>query len=270
MQILFRDSLAEENELAICREYFGCMNVTPFRSQTLTHSTVIGRYSVLPFYEELEQELKFKASKLINSYQQHLWMADCMAWGSWPMGVLAGFTPQTWNNWANLPNGSFIVKGKTNSKKHSWNTHMFAKTKEDVPLVASRLLDDQLISEQGLVVREYIPLKQLGIGVNGLPITNEWRTFWISDRDEVHLLAKGFYWTASHPELAERASWVKLAEELVFTAAKRVSEYANFFVLDVAETKDGSWIVIEVNDAQMSGLCGCDPHELYRNLRRIY
>lgn len=83
-------------------------------------------------------------------------------------------------------------------------------------------------------------------------------------------MAKGFYWSASHPELKQRASWAKLAEELVFAAAKRVSEYVNFFVLDVAETQDGSWIVIEINDAQMSGLCGCDPHELYSNLRGRY
>jgi len=46
----------------------------------------------------------------------------------------------------------------------------------------------------------------------------------------------------------------------------RIADYANFFVLDMAETADGRWIVVEVNDGQMSGLSMCNPEELYANM----
>lgn len=139
---------------------------------------------------------------------------------------------------------------------------MFAKSRADVPVVARRLLDDTMIREQGLVVREYVPLVKLGEGLNGLPITNEWRFFFYG----TNVLAKGFYWQGSHPELAMYAALSEEAELLANYAASRIAPHAMFFVIDLAETAAGNWIVIEVNDGQMSGLCGADPHELYRNL----
>lgn len=81
------------------------------------------------------------------------------------------------------------------------------------------------------------------------------------------MLAKGYYW-GSYPELASLAQWDHKAEALLNEAAQRVAQEATFFVLDVAETATGDWIVIEINDGQMSGLSLCDPHELYSNLAK--
>lgn len=257
--ILFRADLDAEDEAATCAEYLPTVN---FRTDVPNNSLVVGRYSCLPFYRELEQELASKQSKLINSYQQHQWIANLIDWGG-QFGVLEGLTPKTWTDWSALPKGkSFVVKGRTNSRKQRWNTHMFAATRADVPVVAGRLLDDTLISEQGLVIREYVPLKKLGEGLNGLPVTNEWRLFFLKNQ----LLAKGFYWSRSHPELEPLAGFSSAAENLALEAADLVSQHTNFFVLDLAETKAGDWIVIEVNDGQQSGLCGVDAAELYLNL----
>lgn len=267
--ILFRDELGEKGEREIASFY---LPTTLFRSNVLPDSLVIGRYSVLPFYEEVEEELAENGSRLINSWIEHLYVAD-MLWarGEGPKfgcNALQGLTPRTRDTWGDLPeNMNFVVKGRTNSRKHQWNTHMFAPTREDVPRIAARLLDDSLINEQGLVVREYIPLKKLGEGVNGLPITNEWRTFWLYGPEKPVLLSHGFYW-ASHPELKDQAEWTDEAFELAYKAALLVSHYVSFFVLDVAQTEKGDWIVVEVNDGQMSGLSMCDPHELYGNLAK--
>lgn len=224
----------------------------------------MGRYSVLPFYGELERELKLTGSKLINSHTEHCFIADVAAWAC-EGGALEGMTPRTWTEWLRLPEGQYVVNGRTNSRKGQWATHMFCPTLADVPVVAGRLLGDSLISEQGVVVREYIPLRELGEGLNGLPITNEWRTFWLTTKDGPVMLARGFYW-ASHEEVADKAEWTTDAYVLARKAAIAVTDYATFFVLDMAQTKDGAWIVIEMNDGQMSGLSMVDPQELYSNL----
>jgi hypothetical protein len=53
-------------------------------------------------------------------------------------------------------------------------------------------------------------------------------------------------------------------------AARRVAASGpRFFVLDLAQTIAGSWIVVEVNDGQMSGLSGCDADTLYRNMAAV-
>lgn len=263
--VLFRKELDTENEFSICSN---AMKTTEFRTQIPAGSLVIGRYSVLPFYSELERELLLSNSKIINSYSQHLWVADIMEWGG-ENGTLSDLTPRTWSNWRSLPEGPYVIKGKTNSRKFRWNTHMFAPTRADIPRIASKLLDDEMIQQQGLVVREYIPLKKLGEGLNGLPVTNEWRTFWIKRGQQVHLITKGFYWQGTHPELESCANFTEDARILAFKAANLVSQFVNFFVLDLAETETGKWIVVEVNDGQMSGLCGCNANFFYQALHTL-
>jgi len=260
--ILFRD-LDTEDECATAAKH---LPVVKYRSSIEPQSLVVGRYSVLPFYKELEEELHLKGSALINSYQEHKFIADVMEWGS-VGGVLEGLTPRTWTEWGHLPEGQYVVKGRTNSRKHKWNTHMYAPTKAAIPVVAQRLYDDAFIGDQGLVVREYFPLRKLDEGLNGLPITNEWRTFWLVVDGAPCLLTHGFYW-ASHPEVAQQAKFTDQAYQVAESAACRLAEHATFFVLDLAQREDGRWIVVEVNDGQMSGLSLCSAERLYSSLSR--
>ncbi len=264
--ILFRSEIDMEGELAEAAKH---IETVDSRMLIPDDSLVIARYSALPWYQELERDLAHKNSKLLNSYREHKFIADLVEWGG-QHGVLKGLTPQSWTNWFRLPdNMSFIVKGRTNSRKQNWNSQMFCETKADVSRVAATLMNDSLIMDQGVIVREYVPLKRLDTGLNGLPITNEWRTFWVKDRNgEIHQLCSGYYWQASHPDAEKDSSYSDVAAKLVRKAAEIVSEYCTFFVLDVAETETGDWIIIEVNDAQMSGLCGCSAEELYSNLAR--
>lgn len=261
--VLYRNIEDDTQERDIC----AClMPTTSFRSAIKPGSIVLGRYSVLPYYDELEKELSSRGSRLINSWREHRFIADAIEW-SGPGGALEGLTPRTWRDdeLVSLPEGSYVLKGRTNSRKTQWATHMFAATRADVPVVASRLYDDPFILQQGLVVREYIPLRKLDSGLNGLPITNEWRTFWLVVNGIPIMLCHGYYW-ASHPECLDAASFPEEATEIAFTAAVRIADHANFFVLDLAETQDGRWIVVEVNDGQMSGLSMCSAEELYSNM----
>lgn len=260
--VLFRKDIVMEEEHEIAAKHF---HVYESRNRVPNDSRVIARYSALPYYMELEADLQVNGAQLLNTYKQHQWVAQ-MDW-AYDEGVLKGLTPKTYfgSNYYKLPEGAYVLKGRTNSRKNKWGTHMFAPTKAQVQVVATRLLDDELIYDQGLVIREYIPLKQLDTAINGLPIVNEWRTFWYG----THLLASGYYWQASHPESEEKANFSHEGLDLAYKAAELVAPHVPFFVLDVAEKEDGGWTVVEVNDGQMSGLCGCKADDLYGTLKRL-
>lgn len=255
-QILFRNSLAEEGELEIARQYIPC-SLT--RTAIPAHSKVIGRYSVLPYYDELVLDLADRECTLINSYDQHRWIADF----SW-YEDLKDYTPQTWFDY-NISEcwhpGPFIVKGRTNSRKMEWNQLMFAQTRPAALEIAMKLSRDPLIGPQGIVYRKYVELESCGTMLNGLPITNEHRFFFLGSQ----LLAHGYYWT----EPMERFNMDKYGLDFAQEVAEKASHHTNFFVLDIGRTTSGNWILIEVNDAQMSGVSTINPHELYRNLARV-
>ena len=40
-----------------------------------------------------------------------------------------------------------------------------------------------------------------------------------------------------------------------------------FLVVDVAKTKAGHWIIIEINDGQECGYAGVEPYLLWQNIR---
>jgi hypothetical protein len=82
--ILFREDVGEPEELEIASKYF---NVETQRSRYYKN-LVIGRYSVLPYYCELEKDLEISDCNLINTYEEHKFIANF----DWYNHV-RGFTP---------------------------------------------------------------------------------------------------------------------------------------------------------------------------------
>lgn len=257
--ILFRGGdWADEGELPSAQSV---MPVFRYRSQVPAGSVVIPRYAALPFYQELERDIEILGSRLINTYAQHRFVADFWQW----YAVLQDLTPKSWDNWYSLPQDmSFVLKGATNSRKNYWRTRMFAESAKDIPRVACSLLDDQEILSQGIVVRQYVPLVRYGEGINGLAFTNEWRFFCLDGK----VILGGYYW-ANEPEMYPGDPYQPPEQALALAreVALRVQPYIPFAVVDVAETQQGGWIVIEMNDGQQSGLPVCDPKVLYEALR---
>lgn len=261
--ILFRADDDNQEEYEVAKDIWGD-RITRFRSEIPEDTLVIGRYSCLPFYKDLEDELTRKGSRLINSHAEHLYIAE-MDWYQ----DLIGLTPKTWFNvgYATAPETEhgWVVKGRTNSRKFKWDTHMYAADRDALRGVMTRLWDDSLIGDQGLAVREYVPLRKLEDGINGMPVTNEWRCFFLG----TELISAGYYWSQS--EFADSMATIPPeAHELACEAAARVAGNVNFFVVDVGETADDGWTVIEVNDGQMSGLSMNDPANFYQTLREHY
>ena len=262
--VLFRCSLAEEGELGAVRTHF---DVHESRMTLPTNSVVIGRYSVLPYYLELENDLKHVGSRLINSFKEHSYVADL---GSY-IEDLGDITPRTWPSLDVVPKdaGPFVLKGATNSKKWQWNTHMYARTWNDAMGVYLRLSEDGLIGSQRIYVREYVPLKRLWTSFSGTPITKEFRFFVIDDV----IIGSSFYWDSFAQDIVEQGGMVpssnEVPDEFLREAMRRVWGRCPFYVMDVAQAEDDRWLVIELNDGQMSGLSGIDPQALYSNMKRV-
>lgn len=261
--ILFRKEFDDGSEMNIAQKYFDVRN---YRTHIPKNSLVIGRYSCLPYYQELEEDLKTCNSYLINSFKQHKYVANFEYYED-----IKDYTFETWFSLQDIPtemkDKPLIVKGRTNSKKFQWNTHMFANNFKEAVHIYSELMNDSFIGSQGVIVRAYHPLETFEIGINDIPMTNEWRLFFYKNR----LLSFGYYWSMiddlSYIEKA-KADFMEKGLPFAQQVANIIKEKVNFFVIDIAKTQEGDWIVIEVNDGQQSGLNEFnDPHSLYGNLQ---
>ncbi len=253
--ILFRKDYSTEDECIIAKKHF---DLVEYRSEIPKNSIVFGRYSTLPFYRELEMDVKNVGSELINSFEQYSWIAN-FDWYE----PLKKHTFKTWFNAHELPDDGtkFVVKGRTNSRKHEWDKLMFAENKRQAIEIMIELSRDPLIGPQGVVFRKYEPLVTYEIGLCGLRFTNEYRFFFYKGE----IITYAYYWS-----MAENIDRKPTEEALEFVTklGSIVKEYSNFFVLDIAEKESGGWILVEVNDGSMAGLSEIDSDNLYCNLRK--
>jgi hypothetical protein len=112
-------------------------------------------------------------------------------------------------------------------------------------------------------------LEKLAEGLQGLPVTREYRFFVYKDV----ILSGGFYWSSHVDELSGEVNPDEVPIEFLNKIIDKIqntelSEPPNFYVLDVAKTQSGEWILVEVNDGSMSGLSENNPEVLYKNLQR--
>lgn len=275
VQVLFREDYYSRDEANICRKFFPvCNSRLELPSQTL----VIGRYSVLPYYTELTRDLKFINSKLINSSLEHQYIAN-FDW-YWDLNYydentheLNKLTPYTWFNATDALKATgpdyhipMVLKGRTNSSKN-WEW-MYAPTREDFYRIDKFLHQHDTLSGQGIIYREYQELEVIEQSAipGSHPFVNEWRCFFYKNT----LLDHGYYWSVASDDAISRASDQDLTGmfDIAHLAADRLAKHTNFFVVDVAKTAAGKWIVIEVNDGQMSGLSMCNAHNVYSNLKQ--
>ena len=259
--IYLRSRLASSDEKIAAASFF---RVIEKRSDIERGELVIPRYSALPENYELCQDIQKLGGTPINSYREHCYVADVRNW-YYDLGDL---TPRTWFALDQIPDdGPFVLKGATNSLKHYWNTHMFARNKREAVEVFTKIATDTTIGVQPTYVREFVKLNVLFEGFNGLPISEEYRFFVLNGK----VVGAGFYWSNYVSELdREFNPHVEVPQNFIDDVISRVSDHVNFWVFDVARCADGRWIVIELNDGQQSGLSEVNSHELYGNIARMF
>jgi hypothetical protein len=137
---------------------------------------------------------------------------------------------------------------------------MFAKDRQEAIRIAIDLKNDYYIGEQDIIVRKYEPLVNLGMGINGMPFSNEWRCFFYKKA----FLSAGFYFTEAEHKGKIDFNGLKFVNKV----ANIVGEKTSFYTIDIGQKLDGSWTVIEMNDAQMAGYSYNDPETIFSILSK--
>jgi hypothetical protein len=140
-----------------------------------------------------------------------------------------------------------VVKDYVKSQKHYWNEACFIPSASDaasVERVVSRFIelqDGNLTG--GLVFREFVALDALTThSKSGMPLTKEFRRFVLDGRPLITAAywEEGDYGDAAPPD------------ELFVDIASRVN--SRFLTMDVARCTNGKWTIMELGDAQVSGI----------------
>ena len=140
-----------------------------------------------------------------------------------------------------------VVKDYVKSRKHEWLRSCFiarANDQAEVERVARNFVAGQGDGlNEGLVFREFVSLRSVGTHAkSGAPISQEFRLwFWKNQLLHWSTYWDGATYAAETPPLNEFAELARKIE-------------SNFFSMDVAQTQNGEWIVIELGDGQVAGL----------------
>jgi hypothetical protein len=111
---------------------------------------------------------------------------------------------------------------------------------------------------EGLVFREFVEFEPLVVhSKSGMPLTKEFRLIFVDGRliCSLNYWEEGDYAGATPPE------------GLFAEVAQRVR--SRFFTMDVAQRKDGEWMIVELGDGQVAGLPeNADVEQFYQRLRK--
>jgi ATP-grasp domain, R2K clade family 3 len=225
--------------------------------------TAIARFGAASNYLELYQQLKAEGIALIHSPEQYLLASELPRW--YPL--ISDLTPRSlW--FQNPPSAPeleqefeypIFIKGSRQTSRH--------KAALSNSLEYTQLLEhyrhDPILHWQELVCREFVPLRPVPAPPSDtIPPSFEFRTFWWRGQ----CVGAGSYWSAFSDY-----SWTSLEQQQALKIAREAAMRINlpFLVIDVAQTIDGQWIVIECNDAQESGYAGVNALGMWQNILKL-
>jgi hypothetical protein len=239
--------------------YFACRH--PW--QRPDRINAVGRFGVTADYPKLYSQFESEGIQLIHSPQQHDLASELTEW--YPR--LQGLTPRS--VWFDQPPSSneitehfdwpVFLKGSRQTSRHRAELSIIRSAASYNQAIALYTADP-ILRWQPLVCREYVSLRPVnGSTGDKVPAAFEFRTFWWNGR----CVGAGPYW-------AEFASygWTKLEEVAALSVAGEAARRMDlpFLVVDVAQTADGRWLVIECNDGQESGYAGISPLGLWQSV----
>jgi len=218
-------------------------------------------------YTSLYSALEKRGLVLINSPDQYIHCHHLPE--SWPL--MAERTPKTiWmpreHDHDNIMTALSVFKGApiilkdyVKSQKHYWNEACFipdSADSESVRRVVAKFLELQGDIQGGLVFREFLDLEPVGIHqASGMPMSLEFRVFVLDGKP---------FFTCPYWEEGDYPPGIELPLgefSEIFRAIK-----SRFFAADLARTRTGQWVIVELGDGQVSGLPKSMARDFYRAL----
>lgn len=179
-----------------------------------------------------------------------------------PESVVASSVEELSTSGKRLPFPVF-VKGAIKSNKDQGWAACVAHNDRELEAIASELLARERRSRGRIIVRRLVKFRTLATDRQGFPIGREYRVFLYRDQ----ILALAFYWDEYRDSGGLTDTDQSAIRALSIEASRRIG--TPYVALDVGQSDDGNWIVIEVSDGQFAGLSHVGLFELWSKLAEI-
>ncbi|QVI33114.1 ATP-grasp domain-containing protein [Lacticaseibacillus zeae] len=153
-------------------------------------------------------------------------------------------------------NGPVTVKDFVKSRKHEWYSAFYIPNPQNhyqaLAIIHNFIQRQAENLVGGIVIREFVPFVQTGVHLkNETPIYEEYRVFyWHSEP-----FAMIDYWHHNFDSLGDG--------DLIFVRKSGQRIRSPFFTIDFARKTDGTLIIVEIGDGQVSGLQDYDTRKFY-------
>jgi hypothetical protein len=152
-----------------------------------------------------------------------------------------------------------FVKGDRQTSRHRKSLAIL-RNREEFETARQDWKRNSILRWQKVVCREFVRLRVVeDARPDRIPASFEFRTFWWKES----LVGSGRYWWEG-----ARYDWTEGEQAEGLAVAREVIRRVDvpFLVVDIAQTVDGRWIVIDCNDGQESGYAGVSPIGLWQKI----
>ncbi len=154
-----------------------------------------------------------------------------------------------------------FVKGVVQSRKARGWRACVADNQDELERLTANLLALDNRSRGRVIVRRLVRLRHSRTSGEGFPAGRGFRYFLYHGR----ILASGYYWDGEDPLVALTPEEATTVGELAQRAAGRLG--VPYVAIDVGQTEDGAWTVIEAGDGQFAGHSQTPLLSLWSRLR---
>jgi hypothetical protein len=156
-----------------------------------------------------------------------------------------------------------FVKGAIKSNKDQGWAACVAHDPAELAAIGRSLLARERRSRGKIIVRRLVRFRSIATDRQSFPIGREYRVFVHGD----DVLAYGFYWDEYRDTVTPSPADEAAIKALSIEAARRVG--TPFVAVDIGQSEDGDWTVIEVSDGQFAGLSHVTALELWSRLSGV-
>ena len=241
------------------RRYFDCTSI-----QQQTNKHILLRIGAISDFIEVESNLKEMGMKLLFTEYQHNLSSRLECW--YPL--LCEYTPfsKVYTDFPEIDElledfkFPIFVKGNRQTSYHKKNLCII-KDKNMYENLKKEWKKNKILHWQQIAIRKFIDLEKVDDTSfpDMIQFSYEFRVFIWKGK----IVGIGKYWCMGKDYYLKDNDKEEVTK-LALKAYKRIN--VPFLAVDVAKTKSGQWIIVEINDGQECGYAGVEPYLLWKNV----